>query len=70
MFFSMVYFLRDFDEEELLPELDFVVPLLLDEPDPDLIADDELLEDVLPDLTEPELAPRLLTDFLVVETLD
>jgi len=40
---------------ELERESDLVVPLLLDEPDSDLTADDELREEVLPDLIEPEL---------------
>lgn len=64
----MFYFLRDFDEEELLPDPDFDVLLLFDDPDPDLTADDELLEEVIPDLTEPELRSPPPPYFLEVET--
>jgi hypothetical protein len=68
----LIYFLLVFEDDELLfeleSELDLVVPLLLEEFDRDLTAGDELLEDVLPDLTEPELFPLLLEDLLSGET--
>jgi len=46
-----------------------VVPLLFEEPDPDLTADDELRVGVLTDLTEPELFPPLFEDFLTGEAV-
>jgi hypothetical protein len=65
----LIYFLRVFADDELVPdfepELDLVVALLLEELDPDLTAVDELLEEVLPDLTDRELFPVLPDDLLV-----